>query len=118
LFVPSIIEGLGFEAAKAQAMSTPPFVFTCILTFIVGYYSDRLKSRGPFICAVALLGIIGYSILLSTSSPAVGYVGAFFAGTVFCNIAMTITWAGSNTAGDLKRAVVLAMVLSIGNLGG
>lgn len=110
--------------------------------------------RGPYILGIAIVGIIGYAIWFveyidvsaliymppsqrfSTLSPTAGYVAAFLAcaGT-FGNIALVLSWAGSNTGGDLKRsgmhaillcsivvnlaaAVVLAMVIGLGNLGG
>ncbi|KAJ7982974.1 MFS general substrate transporter [Mycena polygramma] len=119
LFVPTIINGLGYSAAKAQLMSTPPFVFASIVIVIITRVSDKTKMRGPYILGIAILGIIGYAIWYTTQSPTAGYVAAFFACTgSFGNIALILSWAGSNTGGDLKRSVVLAMVIGLGNLGG
>ncbi|KAJ7213290.1 major facilitator superfamily domain-containing protein [Mycena rebaudengoi] len=119
LFIPTIIKGLGFSSAKAQLMSTPPYVFASIVIIFTTRLSDKTKMRGPFILAVAIVGIIGYSVWYSTTSATAGYVAAFFACTgTFTNIALILSWAGSNTGGDLKRSVVLAMVIGLGGLGG
>ncbi|KAJ7583023.1 MFS general substrate transporter [Mycena floridula] len=119
LFLPSIINGLGFTAAKAQAMSSPPYILSCIVTMLVGKYSDKTGLRGPFILGINVLGIIGYSVLYATKTPVAGYVASFIACSgLFANIASIISWAASNTGGDVKRSVVLAMVIGLGNLGG
>ncbi|KAJ7330994.1 MFS general substrate transporter [Mycena albidolilacea] len=119
LFVPTIIKGLGYSAANAQLMSTPPYIFACLVTVALSRISDKTKMRGPYILGVAIMGIIGYTIWFSTQSAAAGYIAAFFAcaGTL-PNIALVLSWVGSNTGGDLKRSVVLAMVIGLGNLGG
>ncbi|KAJ7910257.1 MFS general substrate transporter [Mycena leptocephala] len=119
LFVPTIIKGLGYSSANAQLMSTPPYIFACIVIVIVTRLSDKTNMRGPYILGIGVVGIIGYAIWYTTRSATAGYVAAFFACSgSFGNIALVLSWAGSNTGGDLKRSVVLAMVIGLGNLGG
>jgi len=119
LFTPTIINNLGFSAARAQLLSIPPFVCGCISTVIVGIYSDRMNLRGPFVVLGASVSMIGYILAYATSKPGPGYAAAIIAATgVFPTIAVILAWAGGNAGGDLKRGVVLAMVIGIGNLGG
>lgn len=48
-----------------------------------------------------------------------GYAGAVLAAVgVFPTIAVDLAWAGGNAGGDMKRGVVIAMVIGLGNLGG
>ncbi|KAJ7034654.1 MFS general substrate transporter [Mycena alexandri] len=119
IFIPTIIEELGFSQANAQLMSTPPYIFACIVMLIVTRWSDKVQMRGPFILGIAVIGIVGYAVWYGTKSATAGYIAAFLAcsGT-FPNIALILSWAGNNTGGDLKRSVVLAMVIGLGNLGG
>ncbi|KIO34331.1 hypothetical protein M407DRAFT_64294 [Tulasnella calospora MUT 4182] len=119
LFLPTIINGLGYTANEAQLMSVPPYVAGCICTVGAGWISDKYHKRGPFLVGFACLAITGYAILLGTTSPGAGYTGAMIAALgVFPTIPLAISWIGSNIGGDLKRGVVLAMVIGIGNLGG
>ncbi|KAH9985789.1 MFS general substrate transporter [Russula compacta] len=119
LFMPTIIHDLGFSAAAAQLLSAPPFVCSGILTIIVGIYSDRMNSRGPFVVLGAVVSMVGYIIVYTTSKPGFGYAAAIIAASgVFPSIAVIIVWAGGNAGGDLKRGVVIAMVIGIGNFAG
>jgi MFS family permease len=100
-------------------MSTPPFVLAYTFTYLLGWLSDRLRTRGPFIFFGNLLGVIGFSVLYASNSPVVGYIGCFIACSgIFPNTALIISWAGSNTQGDLKRAIVLAITSGLANVGG
>ncbi|TFY79899.1 hypothetical protein EWM64_g4113 [Hericium alpestre] len=119
LFTPSIINELGYSAANAQLLSIPPFVCGCLFTIVVGIYSDKMNLRGPFIAGGAFVSLIGYIVLYTQEAPGAGYAGAVIACMgVYPTIAVNLAWAGGNAGGALKRGVVIAMVIGIGNLGG
>jgi hypothetical protein len=119
LFLPTIIHELGYSAARAQLMTVPPFLCSCILTIIVGIYSDKLKARGPFILLGDVVSLIGFIMAYMTSTPGAGYVAAIIATCgVFPTIPITLTWTGGNAGGEVKKAVVFGMVIGIGNLAG
>ncbi|KAJ7187887.1 major facilitator superfamily domain-containing protein [Mycena filopes] len=119
LFTPTIVQELGFSAANAQLLTIPPFFAGCIATIGVGFLSDRYNLRGPFIVGPCLVALVGYLILYNTKSPGAGYVGAVLAAVgVYPTIAVNLAWAGSIAGGDVRRGVVIAMVIGLGNLGG
>ncbi|KAH8994726.1 MFS general substrate transporter [Lactarius hatsudake] len=119
LFTPTIVFGLGFSAANAQLLSAPPFVCGSILSLVVGIYSDRVNLRGPFVVAGAIVSLIGYIIAYTTSAPGPGYVAAVIAASGSIPlIPISLAWAAGNSGGNMKRGVVLAMVIGLGNLGG
>ncbi|KAG1866133.1 MFS general substrate transporter [Suillus subluteus] len=119
LFSPTIINELGYSAANAQLLSVPPFVAGCIVTIIFGIYSDKYNLRGPFIIGGALVSLVGYILLYCSVQAGPSYVGACLAAAGdYPTVAVALAWAGSNAGGDLKRGVVLAMVIGFGNLGG
>ncbi|KAF8199780.1 major facilitator superfamily domain-containing protein [Mycena galopus ATCC 62051] len=102
LFTPTIVQELGFTAAQAQLLTIPPFVCGCIATIGIGLLSDKYNLRGPFIM-----------------SPGAGYAGAVLSAVgVYPTIAVNLAWAGSIAGGDVRRGVVIAMVIGLGNLGG
>ncbi|KAH8982697.1 MFS general substrate transporter [Lactarius akahatsu] len=119
LFTPTIVFGLGFSAANAQLLSAPPFVCGSILSLVVGIYSDRVNLRGPFVVAGAIVSLIGYIIAYTTSAPGPGYVAAVIAASGSIPLVpISLVWAAGNSGGNMKRGVVLAMVIGLGNLGG
>jgi sugar phosphate permease len=119
LFSPTIINELGFSAANAQLLSVPPFVAGCVFTIMVGIYSDKHKIRGPYVIGGAFVSLVGYLVLYTQNNAGASYAGTILAAVgVFPTIAVDLAWAGSNAGGDMKRGVVLAMVIGLGNLGG
>ncbi|KAG1830555.1 major facilitator superfamily domain-containing protein [Suillus variegatus] len=119
LFSPTIINELGYSAANAQLLSVPPFAAGCIGTIIVGIYSDKHNLRGPYIIGGAFVSLVGYILLYCSVRAGPSYVGACLAAAgVYPPVAIVLAWAGSNAGGDLKRGVILAMVIGFSNLGG
>ena len=119
LFLPTIIAELGFAFSTAQLLSVPPNAIGCILTIFAGILSDRVCARGPFILAGSITALAGYIVIFVTKSPWVGYAGTMIAACgLFPSVALTQAWTGGNVGGEVKKAVVLAMVVGVGNLGG
>ncbi|KAJ6476017.1 major facilitator superfamily domain-containing protein [Mycena vitilis] len=119
LFTPTIIQELGFTAAQAQLLTIPPFAAGCVATILIGFLSDKYNLRGPFIIGPSLLALVGYIVLYTTKSPGAGYAGAVLSAVgVYPTIAVDLAWAGSIAGGDVRRGVVIAMVIGLGNLGG
>jgi len=119
LFLPTIINSLGFSAADAQLLTIPPFVAGCIATISVGYLSDKYNLRGPFIIGGCLVSLVGYIVLITETRPGPGYAGSFIAAVgIFPTVAVSLAWAGSTAGGDVRKGVTLAIVIGLGNLGG
>ncbi|KAH8832715.1 major facilitator superfamily domain-containing protein [Flagelloscypha sp. PMI_526] len=120
LFLPSIVNQLGYSAAKAQLLTIPPFVAGCLMTILIGFLSDKFKLRGPFIVGMASISLIGYIVLYTQPKHAgASYAGAFLCAVgVYPTIAVDLAWAGSAAGGDMDRGVLIAMVIGMGNLGG
>ncbi|KAM5541464.1 hypothetical protein V8D89_005018 [Ganoderma adspersum] len=119
LFLPTIIAELGFSSSTAQLLSVPPNAIGCVLTILSGILSDRVRARGPFVLAGSLTALVGYVVLFATKSAGAGYAGTMVAACgLFPAVALALVWAGGNAGGDVKKAVVIAMVIGVGNLGG
>ncbi|KAB5590086.1 transport protein [Ceratobasidium theobromae] len=119
LFIPQIIKDLGYTAAKAQLMSTPPYCLAMFVAFAAAYFSDKVGRRAPFVMGLQLISITGYTMIRATSDARVAYTGIFLTCSgVYSTVPCLISWVSNNVGGDTKRAVVLAMMIGIGNLGG
>ncbi|KIK69135.1 hypothetical protein GYMLUDRAFT_214141 [Collybiopsis luxurians FD-317 M1] len=120
LFLPTLVNELGYRAIDAQLFTVPPYAVACLFTLLSAHFSDRLNLRTPFILIGALVGIIGFIIpLCSHSSSTLGYIATFFvtSGVYSADVAFG-TWFGTAYSGEVKRAVAIAMINGLGNLGG
>ncbi|KAG9315896.1 major facilitator superfamily domain-containing protein [Chiua virens] len=119
LFTPTIIKDLGFSATNAQLLSVPPFVISSIVTILFGFWSDKYQIRGPYVITGCLVGLVGYAMLYTQTSPGIGYIGSILVAVgVFPCVPIDLAWISSNAGGDIKRGVAIAMVNGFGNLGG
>lgn len=68
---------------------------------------------------MALFGVAGFSMLISTSNPNVQYAGVFIGALgIYPCIPNTITWAANNVEGVYARGVSLGFIIGWGNLNG
>lgn len=119
LFLPSIISQLGYTSIRAQLLSVPPYAAAAIVTVTVGFVADRTKQRGLCNIFISLIGIAGFSMLVSGKSAAVSYAGVFLGAIgIYPCIANTISWTSNNIEGVYKRGIVLGTVIGWGNLTG
>ena len=121
LFLPTIIQELGFSAAQAQLLTVPPYAIATCLTVGAAVLSERTRMRSPFILAPACISIIGYIVLLSVpsvKSPGAAYVGVILAAVgIYPACAIALSWPANNVSGQTKRATACAMQISVGNMG-
>ena len=120
LFLPTIINQLGYTAAQAQLMTIPPYSVAFVLTVSLAFFAERAHARAPFIMGSSFLALCGYIILLATPSslPGLAYFGTFLAaGGIYPSVALVFAWPANNVSGQTKRAVSNALQNSIGTLG-
>lgn len=71
LFLPTIIEGLGYSGVTANLLSVPPYAAAAIFTVVIGYVADRTGQRGMCNVCVSAIGAVGFIMLLSSAQPGV-----------------------------------------------
>lgn len=55
---------LGHTDAAAQLFTVPPYAVAFVTMYLISYFSDRMKLRGPFVAGVFTISIVGWLILL------------------------------------------------------
>lgn len=121
-FLPTIIKGLGFAEAKAQAMTTPPYVVALVFMLLLTSYSDRYQTRGFPVAAVFCIGILGWALLLgvspvhaSSTALHVRYFGCICVVVAgYTNIPLIMAWQSNCTGSQSQRAVSLGMLNAVG----
>ncbi|KAF8895519.1 major facilitator superfamily domain-containing protein [Infundibulicybe gibba] len=118
LFLPTIIAGLGFQSWQAQLMTVPPNTLASLSIWFTVWLSSRYNRRAPFIIGSALVAIVGYIVLLTTTTAGAQYLGVHLAAAgVYTGNALLLSWPGENVSGQTKRAVAVAMQITIGDVG-
>lgn len=119
LFSPTIIAQLGYEAAEAQLMSVPPYVAASLVTIFMGWFSDRVKVRAPFIMCLGIVGALGYGLLLANISTGVSYFALFLGACgIYPAFPIIVAWGSNNFGGSLKKSVATGLLICSGNSGG
>jgi sugar phosphate permease len=119
LFTPTIIDELGYKATTANLLSVPVYVWSCIVTVIVGLVGDRLGKRGYINLFLFGTGLVGYIILITSRTPALSYFACFLAASaIYPTVPNSVAWVASNVEGSYKRGITLAMAIGWGNLNG
>jgi MFS family permease len=119
-FQPIILRnGMGFSYAKAQLLSSPPYIFTVFASLAGAWLSDKIRMRWPILIGQSIVAIVGLLIVLYGGPPGVRYFGLFLAtwGTQ-ANVPASLAYGQNQTARVQKRAVVAAAMISIGAAGG
>jgi hypothetical protein len=101
-------------------MTVPIYVVAFLSVIIFTYSSDRKKERGYHLALLSFMATIGYGLLVLTrNSP----VGGRYASLMICTagvygyVPVMLSWSGVNIGGHTKRAVAIALIVSIGQIG-
>jgi len=118
-FTPSIVQGLGYTAARAQLMAVPPFATAFVVATICAYFSDRYRCRGLVMVLSSIMCAIGFAMFLGSTKHSVQYGSLFFSipGTYIAAPTLT-TWLANNAAPHTRRATAIAIGFILTNSGG
>ncbi|EHK21887.1 uncharacterized protein TRIVIDRAFT_53333 [Trichoderma virens Gv29-8] len=120
--VPTVILELGYTAANAQLLTIPIYVVAMIFTIANAMISDHYQQRTPFILLGVSVGIAGFSALLAIPHPQLPGLtyGMLFLATsgIYMSLVPTLCFVANNLAPSSKRAVGMAHLICMGNLGG
>lgn len=62
-----------FSDTKTQLLTVPPYAVAGAFTILIGYISDRTNQRGLCNILCAVIGCVGFSILLGSTNAALSY---------------------------------------------
>ena len=104
-----------------QLMSAPPHIISCIVMLLISFTAGRCKERGYHISLGALIGIIGYTLLLYLNKY--GSTVLYGAACTACigsysTIPLIMSWITNNIGGYTKRIVAIGLIIGFGNISG
>ena len=119
MWAPSIIEQLsGGSPQKVGWLNAIPYFIAGVMMFFVGRNSDRTGERRFHIAISAICGTIGFAIAGTAKNPVLGMIGLVIA---FAGVKCTIApfWAMTSAfLSGTAAAAGIALINSVGNLGG
>ncbi|OJJ40087.1 hypothetical protein ASPWEDRAFT_166174 [Aspergillus wentii DTO 134E9] len=119
---PTIIKQLGYSSAQAQLLTIPIYFLGVLSTLLFGFLADKHQSRWPYIIGpfgIALVGFIGLLAIPHPRLPGLTYAFLFcIPAGIYPPVMGTLSWFGNNLAPSWRRAIGMALLISIGNLGG
>ncbi|KAF2678554.1 MFS general substrate transporter [Lentithecium fluviatile CBS 122367] len=122
--MPQILRNMGYTSTSAQLLTAPPYACGAISALLSSLLADRFTWRMPFIVSAQALLVVAYAILFAKAEDIRNNVAlCYFAVHVACVGIYPIlpgcnAWTINNLAGPAKRAIGIAMMICIGNLGG
>jgi sugar phosphate permease len=109
LFLPSIVNQLGFSAAKTQLLSVGPFATTFFFTLISAYLSDRYKTRAIPTAIISTIAVVGYAVYLSAKDKYVAYGSLYLTvAGVYGSAPIISAWMANNSEPYYRRATSIA----------
>ncbi|OQO00720.1 hypothetical protein B0A48_13211 [Cryoendolithus antarcticus] len=122
--LPQIILNMGFSSTTAQLLTAPPYLLGAVSAVTSAALADRMQWRWPFIVGPQTLLLISYSVLFVFSANIRSNVALCY---TFVNISTIAsypivpggnTWTINNLGTPAKRAMGIAFMIAVGNLGG
>ncbi|KAK0202234.1 major facilitator superfamily domain-containing protein [Desarmillaria ectypa] len=118
-FTPSIVQSLGYTAARSQLMSVPPFAAAFALSMTTAYLCDRFHIRGIVCIVTSIMALIGFIMFLTSSSANTRYGSLFLSiPGVYTSAPMLSTWNSTNSAPHVRRATAIAIGFMMTSAGG
>ncbi|RDW78654.1 putative MFS transporter [Aspergillus mulundensis] len=128
VFLPTILQDMGYTPQTSQALSAPPYLIAFITVLVTAYLSDRSRSRSPYLIAHALISAISYLTIALTGSfhdslspplhIAIRYICVYPATAGFFSaITLIITWSMDNRTAKEGKGASVAILNVIGQCG-
>lgn len=119
VFMPTVLNDLGWTATKAQLYSVPVYVSASAIAILIAFISDKTRLRGIYLAAFTLLGITGFSLLRWNTNENIRYMAVYFCAVgAFPGGPGFLSWGLNNSAGPSVRAVTSGWIVTLGTMGG
>ncbi|KAI1763163.1 MFS general substrate transporter [Hypoxylon sp. FL1150] len=118
LFLPTILEDMGYTAIDAQGLSAPPSFLAFLCALVTTWIADKTQQRCYVIAFTSIVGAIGYVVLATVETVGVRYFATFLASAgVFSTIPNILGLTLNNQGSDARRGMSIVLINLIGQCG-
>ena len=117
-FIPTILKNMGYTSVSAQWMTVPIWATGAVVMLLLSISSDRFLDRHWHVTATLGLAFVSAVVLIATRNDSVRYgmICLYIAG-LYTGVPLILNWTSETISlPPEKRAVVIALVNSVGNL--
>lgn len=117
-FIPTVLKSMGYQGVEVQWMTIPVWGVATVFLLVVPQIADRLGDNRWAITAGLTMSFISAIIMFQVEHNITRYVFlCFYISGLYYTLPLIMTWCSSLMPLPAeKRAVVIAMTNSIGNL--
>lgn len=101
-FLPTIVEGMGYESINAQGLTAPVYFASFCCCVAAALMSDRVGKRGFVVMGFATIGCIGYLLLAALAHERYNKVRYFAVWLAVCGVFPALC---INVRGPLERSL-------------
>lgn len=120
VYLPTIIQHMGFSSVNAQGLSAPPYLVTFFILLTTSWLSDKFKVRSLFIIGISLVGCVGFLLLafIDLNQTGVRYFSCFLiCAGIFPCVPLLITWTGNCHSSNSKKGLGFVLLQTVGQCG-
>ncbi|KUI56366.1 hypothetical protein VP1G_03750 [Cytospora mali] len=118
VFLPTILEDMGYTAINAQGLSAPPSFAAFLFALITTWIADKTQQRCLVLFVTSVVGGIGYIVLATVETVGVRYFATFLASAgVFSTIPNILGLTLNNQGSDTRRGMSIIVINLIGQCG-
>ncbi|PHH64500.1 hypothetical protein CDD81_4575 [Ophiocordyceps australis] len=123
LFLPQIIQRLGYGVVKTNLYTVAPFVSGAVALLMLAFLSDSTRLRSPFIVLAFTLTLLGFAIYAAIDRVEEQLQLAYFATFMMCwgSTAPSVllsTWYSNNVAHEGRRLALTSVGVPLANVMG
>ncbi|KAK9778083.1 putative Major facilitator superfamily (MFS) profile domain-containing protein [Seiridium cardinale] len=118
VFLPTILEDMGYTAINAQGLSAPPSLAAFLFALLTTWIADKTQQRCLVLFVTSAVGGIGYIILACVDTVGVRYFATFLASAgVFATIPNILGLTLNNQGSDSRRGMSIVLINLVGQCG-
>lgn len=118
MFLPQIIKESGFSMVQTGFIMSIPYIVGCLGMLAIGYSSDRYKERKWHTAGALFLAGLGLAVAGYAGSSVIAIAALAFAAVGFLGAKSPLFALASGQMSGTGAAAGIALINSIGNLGG
>ncbi|KAF3070851.1 High-affinity nicotinic acid transporter [Daldinia childiae] len=118
VFLPTILQDMGYTAINAQGLSAPPSFAAFLFALITTWVADKTQQRCIVLMVTSIVGGVGYIILATVETVGVRYFATFLASAgVFSTIPNILGLTLNNQGSDARRGMSIVLINVVGQCG-